>query len=108
MGSGEGSSADQSGADRPNSAREIRDWVVTRLSAAMEIDPAEIRLDEPLVDLGLDSMQFVVLVGDLEQRLGVRFLDNPLIDYPTANALSEYLADQIARGKIEIDPAERD
>lgn len=90
------------------SAAEIRDWIVNRLSAAMEIDPGEIRLDEPLVDLGLDSMQFVVLVGDLEQWLGVRFLDNPLIDYPTANALSEYLAEQLARGKTEIDPTEPD
>ena len=108
MDSGDNSSADQSGANRLKSAPEIRDWIVTRLSTAMEIDPAEIRLDEPLVDLGIDSMQFVVLVGDLEQRLGVRFLDNPLIDYPTANALSEYLADQLARGKTEIDPTERE
>ena len=74
----------------------------------MELNPGEIRPDEPLVDLGLDSMQFVVLVGDLEQWLGVRFLDNPLIDYPTANALSEYLANQLARGKREIDPTQRD
>ena len=92
----------------PKSAAEIQDWIVGRLSAAMEVDPAEIRLDEPLVDVGLDSMQFVVLVGDLEQWLGVRFLDNPLIDYPTANALSEYLAEQLARGKTEIDPTERE
>ena len=95
-------------APSPRSAAEIRDWMIDRLSTAMEIDPGEIRLDEPLVDLGLDSMQFVVLVGDLEQWLCVRFLDNPLIDYPTANALSEYLAGQLARGKTEIDPTEPD
>lgn len=90
------------------SADEIREWIVRRVSAALEIDPREIRLDEPLVDVGLDSMQFVVLVGDLEQWLGCRFADNPLIDYPTANALSRYLADQLARGKRVIDPMERD
>lgn len=91
---------------RTPTAAEIREWIVGRLSAATEMDPAEIRLDEPLVDIGLDSMQFVVLVGDLEQWLGCRFADNPLIDYPTINALSEYLADQLARGKAVIDPTE--
>ena len=52
--------------------------------------------------------EFVALVGELEQWLGVRFRDNPIIDYPTLDSLSAFLADQIARGKTVIDPNDRD
>jgi hypothetical protein len=50
----------------------------------------------------------VGLVADLERHSGLRFRDNPLIDYPTLNALSQYLADQLARGRTEIDPTIKD
>jgi acyl carrier protein len=91
-------------ASPPPSATEIREWLVAKLGETVGIAPAEIQTDAPLVGLGLDSMQFVVLVGELEQRLGIRFTDNPLFDYPTVDALSAFLADQLAQGKRLIDP----
>lgn len=91
----------------PPWATEIRDWLVNKLSEAQHDEPAEIPVDKPLVDMGLDSMQFVVLVGELEQWLGCRFTDNPLIEYPTIETLSVYLADQVARGQKLIDPTGR-
>jgi acyl carrier protein len=94
----------ESAATPTRSAAEIRRWIVERLSTLLNMDPAEIRTDEPLIDVGLDSMDFVGLVVDLENWLGCRFKDNPLIDYPTADALSEYLAGQLARGRTAIDP----
>jgi acyl carrier protein len=65
---------------------------------------AEIRLDESLAGLGLDSMQFVVLVGELEDWLGCRFTSNPLVAHPSINALSQFLARQISAGRTRIDP----
>ncbi|MDQ3332433.1 MAG: acyl carrier protein [Planctomycetota bacterium] len=56
--------------------------------------------------MGLDSMQFVVLVGEMEQWLGCRFTDNPLIDYPTIDTLADFLANQLAQGKTLIDPTQ--
>ena len=88
------------------SAAEIRLWLVTRLCEIQQVEPAELRLDQPLVRMGLDSMQSVVLIGELEQWLGCRFTGNPLIKYPTIDALSVFLADQLAAGKRLIDPAE--
>ena len=88
------------------SADEIRHWLLTKLSGLLGTPPAEIDVDQPLVGIGVDSMQFVVLVGELEQWLGCRFSDNPLIDYPTISTLSNYLADQLAQGKSVIDPTE--
>ena len=92
---------------QPRSEAEIRDWLIAKLSAAAQLDPSEIQGDAPLIGLGLDSMQFVVLVGELEDWLGCRFTDNPLMDYPTIDALAPFLADRIARGQTSIDPTER-
>jgi len=87
-------------------ADEIRDWIVTRVADRLQVAPTQIRTDEPLIDVGLDSMEFVALVGEMERWLGVRFRDNPLIDYPTLDSLSNYLAGQLAVGKTVIDPNE--
>jgi len=91
----------------PRTAEEIRDWMVWKSSALHGVAPDEVRIDEPLVAAGLDSMQLVVLVGELEEWLGCRFTDNPLIDYPTIDALAPYLADQLAKGRTRIDPTKR-
>jgi len=85
---------------------EIRQWIIDKLEVRLQIEPAEIRLDEPLIALGVDSMQFVVIVGELEEWLGCRFADNPLIDYPSVNALAAFLASQLAKGKTVIDPTD--
>jgi acyl carrier protein len=90
----------------PRSAEEIREWIVGRLSAHADIDPQEVQLDEPVISHGIDSMQFVVLVGELEDWLGCRFAQNPIVEYPTINALSEFLADQLRQGKTLIDPTQ--
>lgn len=94
-------------APTPRTAAEIRAWLVARLSRAAHLDPSEVRTGEPLVGMGLDSMQFVVLVGELEDWLGCRFADNPLFDYPTIDDLSAFLADRLARGETSIDPNRR-
>ena len=83
---------------------EIREWILDKLLTRLHLDAADIHLDEPLITLGVDSMQFVVIVGELEDWLGCRFADNPLIDYPSINALSVFLAEQLAMGKTVIDP----
>lgn len=88
-------------------ALEIRCWLLKKLSEAQHVEPTEISVDEPLIGMGLDSMQFVVLVGELEQWLGCRFTDNPLMDYPTIELLSTFLADQVAQGRTLIDPTQR-
>jgi acyl carrier protein len=85
---------------------EIRQWMIDKLVTHLQIEPASIHFDEPLIALGIDSMQFVVIVGELEEWLGCRFVNNPLIDYPTINSLARFLADRISNGKMVIDPSE--
>src|SRR5262245_18799337 len=75
---------------------EIREWIVDRLRTKMRIDPAELRLDEPIASHGVDSMHIVALVGELEDWLGCRISGNPLQDYPSVNALARHLAEESA------------
>jgi len=84
---------------------DIRQWMVERLSTRLSLEPGEIDVEQPLVALGVDSMQFVVLVGELEDWLGCRFASNPLVGYPSINALSHFLARELAKGQTLIDPA---
>ncbi len=88
-------------------ADEIRGWLVAKVSEAAHVPPQEVRTDAPLSESGLDSMRFVVLVGELEDRLGCRFADNPLFEHPTIDALAAFLADRLARGDTLIDPRGR-
>lgn len=89
----------------PRSANEIRDWITSHIAARLQVDPARIAVDQPLIDIGLDSMEFVAMVGEMEQWLGCRFRDNPLIDYPTIETLSAFLAGELAEGRRIIFPA---
>jgi 8-amino-7-oxononanoate synthase len=77
---------------QPRTEAEIRTWLVDQLTTHMNIDRADIRLDEPLVAHGIDSMHFLALVGELEEWLGCRFKTNPLIEHSTINSLSQFLA----------------
>lgn len=88
----------------PRSAPEIQEWIVSRIATRLQTSPSSIRIDEPVVDIGLDSMEFVALIGELEQWLDCRFRANPLISYPTIASLSEFLAGEIAAGRKIIAP----
>jgi acyl carrier protein len=81
------------------SAREIQEWIVAHVATKLQTAPARIRLDEPLMDIGLDSMEFVALIGELEQWLDCRFRENPLSEYPTIPALSAFLSEELAAGR---------
>jgi acyl carrier protein len=89
----------------PPSAVEIRDWLVSKIAEAQQIESSEVNVDEELIHMGLDSIKLVVIVGEMEQWLGCQFKSNPLVDYPTINVLSAFLADRMADGETLIDPS---
>ncbi len=70
--------------------QEIEQWIVERIRS--RLGDEEIDVDAPLMGYGLDSMQVVALATELEEYLGFRFNENPLLDHPTIDALSQHLA----------------
>jgi amino acid adenylation domain-containing protein/thioester reductase-like protein len=71
---------------------DIQYWLVAYLSNLLRMDPVQIDLQRPVIEFGLDSLQTVELTRELETYLGYS-LDPTLIwNYPTIEALSNYLA----------------
>jgi acyl carrier protein len=77
----------------PRTYHEIVNWLTARISREISISPDAIRPDEPLTYYGLDSVQVLSLVGDLEDFLGARLHPSIAWEYPTI----ALLADQVAR-----------
>jgi len=74
---------------------EIRDWMIGRVAFYLERPPAEIDPDAELVELGLDSVYALTLSGDLEERFGLTVDSTLPWDYPTVNAMSGYVVNQL-------------
>ncbi|MEP5152676.1 type I polyketide synthase [Planktotalea sp.] len=58
---------------------------------ALGTDGAQIDLNSPLMDMGLDSLVAVELRNTIAETLGVRLPSTLLFDYPSITKLAEYL-----------------
>jgi 8-amino-7-oxononanoate synthase len=76
---------------RADSAEYISSWLIERIASLLERPPQEVDVNMPLQRYGIDSVEAVVISGDLEELLGRR-LDSTLVwDYPTIAQLAEHL-----------------
>jgi 8-amino-7-oxononanoate synthase len=74
--------------------QEIQSWVVANLALHLKVLPQEIDLKQPLTHYGLDSSQVISLASELSIWLG-RELDPMLLwDYPSIEALTQYLSSE--------------
>ena len=71
--------------------------VAATLSESLEIPVESIKIDEPLCELDLDSINFVKLVIALEAEFDFEFDDNKLLisEFPTVLSLVEYIEEKI-------------
>jgi len=73
---------------------EIQEWLVSYLAETLEIDQNEVDIEEPFTRYGLDSSSAIVMTGDLETFLGFEIDPTVAYDYPTIEALAQYLEEQ--------------
>ncbi len=71
---------------------DMTSWIIAYLSKLFEIPPGDIDLNTPFERFGMDSTAAAGLSGDLGQWLGTPLETSLIFDYPTVNALVEYLA----------------
>lgn len=70
---------------------EIQSWLLKYVSRELDIEEAQIPVDEHLVNLGLSSRQAIALTAELESFTG-RPTDPALAwEYPTINQLAQHL-----------------
>ena len=77
-------------------AEVISAWLISRLAELLKLKTHEIDIHKDLTDYGLNSIEAVNFSGDLENFLGRRLSPTLLWDYPTIEALTEYLASDTA------------
>jgi acyl carrier protein len=80
---------------KPPSAVEIQAWMVSYLSELLAIEPDDVNVTIPFDRYGLDSSVAIGLTGDLETWLDRKLDPTLLYDYPTIEALSQHLAEEL-------------
>ncbi len=81
----------------------IQNWLVEQLADVLSLDADSIDVNESLTRYGLDSIDAVTLVGDLEDWLDLELPDTLLWDHPTIAGAAEFLVDEYDIDEVEID-----
>lgn len=71
----------------------IQNWLVTQLADQLSLDASTIDVTEPLTRYGLDSIDAVTMVGDLEDWLSLELPSTLFWDYSTIEKSAQYLAE---------------
>ena len=71
----------------------IQNWLVAQLSEQLSLDSNTIDVNESLTRYGLDSIDAVTLVGDLEDWLDLELPDTLFWDHPTIAQAVKFLVD---------------
>jgi acyl carrier protein len=71
----------------------IQNWLVKQISEELSLDADTINVTEPLTRYGLDSIDAVTLVGDLEDWLELELPDTLFWDHPSIAQASQFLID---------------
>lgn len=74
----------------PASQDRVRDWLVTQV--AQRVDVKEVDASRPILSYGIDSLEGVSLIGDLEELLGCELPARLVFDNPSLEVLAERVA----------------
>lgn len=72
----------------------IQAWLVEQLADVLSIEASTIDVAQPLTRYGLDSIDAVTLVGDLEDWLDLELPSTLLWDYPSIEKASAYMVEE--------------
>lgn len=71
----------------------IQNWLVKQLSDQLSLNADTIKVTESLTRYGLDSIDAVTLVGDLEDWLDLELPDTLFWDHPNIAQATQFLID---------------
>lgn len=71
----------------------VENWLVNQLAQQLSLDTSKIDVTKPLTRYGLDSIDAVTIVGDLEDWLDLELPSTLFWDYPTIEKSAKYLAE---------------
>ena len=72
----------------------IEAWLVEQLADVLSIEASSVDVAQPLTRYGLDSIDAVTLVGDLEDWLDLELPSTLLWDYPSVEKAAAYMVEE--------------
>jgi acyl carrier protein len=78
------------------SKESIEEWLTNWISNAVALPRSSVDPRKSLLDYSLSSVTATMLVGDLEDWLGLTLAPTLAWDYPSINAMTEHLVEQLA------------
>jgi len=84
---------------RARSRREITDWLLGWIAKEIGMPSEEIDTERSLLQYSLSSLTATILVGDLEDWLELRLPPTLAWDYPSIDAMTDYLVEK-ATGEV--------
>lgn len=76
-------------------AMQASEWLTNRIATIYKIPAENIDADKVLTEYGLDSMNAIALVGELEEMFEIELPSNLLWNYNTINKVAEYVGSQV-------------
>jgi acyl carrier protein len=70
-------------------------WLVQWIARELGLPPVEIETDKSLLNYSLSSVTAMMLVGDLEEWLGLTLPPTLVWDYPSIDSIADYLIEQL-------------
>ena len=77
------------------SVESLKLWLIDWMARELGLDRSSIDTSEAFLSYGLDSVQAMTMVGDIEAMLGLRLPPTLAWDYPDINAMSDHLASRL-------------
>jgi acyl carrier protein len=74
----------------------LRAWLIDWLACDLGVDPRGVDPGQAFLSYGMNSVQAMTMVGDLESHLGLRLPPTLAWDYPDIDRLAMHLADRLA------------
>ena len=71
----------------------VENWLKNQLAEQLSLDADSIKVTEPLTRYGLDSIDAVTMVGDIEDVIDEELPSTLFWDYPTIAQSAQFLAD---------------
>jgi acyl carrier protein len=87
---------EQTSSRDPASVDLFKSWLIDWMAQEMGIDREKIDSRQSFLSYGMDSVQAMTMVGDLEAKLEVRLPPTLAWDFPDIDTLSIHLADRFA------------
>lgn len=85
-------------APRLTDKADIAAWLVDWISRELQMQAGEIDTARSLLEYSLSSVTATILVGDLEDRFDLRLPPTLVWDYPSINAMVDFVAARLAEG----------